>query len=110
MKLGTDDDPSQELLFFGQIHPGADPARGQNRSWGPLLQRTSSDWKVTATNRMHSNDLQASGKKCCFFLFYSEVKFLTRFNVFFELVIFVYINAVPIDLYAVKFFICINYV
>ena len=29
---------------------------------GPLLQRTSSsDWKATATNRMHSNDLEACG-------------------------------------------------
>ena len=26
--------PLQVLLFFGQIHPGADPGRGQNRSWG----------------------------------------------------------------------------
>ena len=33
---------------------------------GPLLQRTSSsDWKATATNQMHSSDL---GKKCCYFL------------------------------------------
>ena len=28
---------------------------------GPLLQQTSSDWKATATNRMHSNDLEACG-------------------------------------------------
>ena len=47
---------------------------------GPLLQETSSsDQKATATNRMHSNDLEACGKKCCYFWFHSEVKFLTRF-------------------------------
>ena len=35
---------------------------------GPLLQKTSySDWKATATNRMHSNDLEACGMKCCCF-------------------------------------------
>ena len=27
-------DPLQVLLFFGQIRPGADPGRGQNRSRG----------------------------------------------------------------------------
>ena len=47
---------------------------------GPLLQRTSSsELKATATNRIHSNDLEACGVKCCYFLFHSEVKFLTRF-------------------------------
>ena len=46
---------------------------------GPLLQESSSDRKATATNRMDSNDLEACGKKCCYFWFHSEVKFLTRF-------------------------------
>ena len=71
------------LLFFGQIRPGVDPGQGKNRSpGGPLLQRTSSsDLKATATNQIpvHSNDLEACGMKCCYFLFHSEVKFLTRF-------------------------------
>ena len=73
--------PLQVLLFFGQIRSGADPGRGKNRSWwGPLLQETSSsDRKATATNRMHSSDLETCGKKCCYFWFHSEVKFLTRF-------------------------------
>ena len=49
------------LLFFGQIRPGHK---------GPLLQETSSsDWKATATNRMHSNDLEACGKKHFYFWF-----------------------------------------
>ena len=36
-------------------------------------------------NRMHSNALEACGKKCCYFWFHSEVKFLKRFyyHVFF---------------------------
>ena len=43
---------------------------------GGLLQETaSSDWKATATNQMYSNDLEACGMKCCYFLFHSEVNF-----------------------------------
>ena len=35
---------------------------------GPLLPQTSSsDLKATATNLMHSNDVQACKMKCCFF-------------------------------------------
>ena len=73
------------LLFFGQIRPGADPGRAKIGHGRSLLQDASSDRKATATNRMHSNDLQACGKKCCyyyFFLFHSEVKFLKRFTCF----------------------------
>ena len=40
---------------------------------------SSSDRKVTATNRMHSNDLEACGKKCRYFWFHSEAKFMTCF-------------------------------
>ena len=47
---------------------------------GTLLQETSSsDQKATGTNRIHSNDLEACGKKCCHIWFHSEVKFLTSF-------------------------------
>ena len=42
---------------------------------------------------MDSNDLEACGRKCCYFWFHSEVKFLTRFDVFLDLVIFAYFNA-----------------
>ena len=62
------------LLFFGQIRPGADPGRAEIGHGGPLLQRTSSsERKATASNRMHSSDLEAFGKKCCYFWFHSEV-------------------------------------
>ena len=63
-----------------------DPSRGGSRAGqkqvtgGPLLQETSSsDRKATATNRMHSSDLETFAKKCCYFWFHSKVKFLTRF-------------------------------
>ena len=58
-----------------------DPSRSGSRAWqkwvtrGLLLQRTSSDWKATATNRMHSNDLEACGMLYRCFWFHSEVKF-----------------------------------
>ena len=59
----------------GRIQGGAKLVTG-----GPLLQETSSsDRKATATNRMHSSDLEACGKKCCYFWFHFEVKCLTRF-------------------------------
>ena len=38
---------------------------GQYKSRGPLSKKYSLDRKATATNRMHSNDLEADGKKCC---------------------------------------------
>ena len=79
MKIGTQGS-LQVLLFFGQIRPGADPGWGKNRSRGSFLQETSSsDRKATAKNKMHSRDLEAYRKKCCYFSFHSEVKCLTRF-------------------------------
>ena len=42
------------VIIFGQIRPGVDPGRAENRSRGPLLQETSSsDQKATTTNRFH---------------------------------------------------------
>ena len=68
------------IRLFGKPLPGVDPGWGKNRSRGsPSLQCTSSDRKATATNRMHSNDLEACGKKCLYFWFYSEVKFFVPF-------------------------------
>ena len=65
----------------------ADPGRGNNRSRGvpffkKLLLQTG---RLQRTNRMHSSNLEACGKKCYYFWFHSEVKFLTRFDVFFGL-------------------------
>ena len=84
-KLGRD-----ELLMAPHMHydVSAISARGWIQGeaeighwgWGgPLLQETSSsDRKATATNRMHSNDLEACEMKCYFFFIHSEVKFLKR--------------------------------
>ena len=83
MKLGMD-----ELLmvsyrcccFSARSAEGGSRAGPNLVTGGPLHQRTSSsDRKATATNQMHSTYLQAFGKKCCYFLFHSEVKLLTRF-------------------------------
>ena len=91
----------------------SDPPRGRSRvgpkmvTGGPLLQETSSsDWKATATNQMDSNDLEACGKM---FIFGSIPKsnFWRVFDVFLDLVIFAYFNAISIDFYEVKGFICI---
>ena len=49
---------------------------------------------------MHSNDLKACGKKCCYFWFHSDVKFLTLFDVFLDLGIFAYFNATSIYFHA----------
>ena len=46
-----------------------------------------------------------------FFGFHSEVKFFDAFfDVFLDLVILVYFNAISIDFYVVKSFICLNFV
>ena len=83
MKLGRDEVlmvPYKCCCFSarsvqGWIQGGAKIGHG-----GPLLQEiSSSDRKATATNQMDSNDLEACGKKCCYFWFHSEVKFLTCF-------------------------------
>ena len=75
-----------------------------------LQEFSSSDQKATATNQIDSNDLEAFGKKCCYFWFHSEVKFLTRFDVFLGLVILAYFNVISINFYAVNCVICIYFV
>ena len=82
MKLGRDEVLMASYKFCcfsarspqGRIQGGVKIGHG-----GPLQETSSSDRKATATNRMHSSDLEACGKKCCYFWVHSEVKFLTRF-------------------------------
>ena len=108
--------PLQVLLFsvrsaqgqIRQIQGGAELGhRGSPSSKNFFFD---SDLKVTATNRMHSNDLEAYGKKCCYFWFHSEVKFLTRFDVFLDLDSLPYFNAISTGFYAVKWLIKIYFV
>ena len=67
------------VVFRADPHRGGSRA-GQNRPGGLLLQETTSlDRKATATNQMDSNHQEAFWKKCCYFWFHSEVKFLTGF-------------------------------
>ena len=82
MKLGMDEvlKVPYKCCCFSARSVRADPGRVKIGHEGPLLQETSSlDRKATATNRMHSGDLETRGKKCCYFWFHYEVKFLTRF-------------------------------
>ena len=89
MKLGRDEVlmvPYKCCCFSARSAQGWIQGGAKIGHRGPLLQETSSsDRKATATNRMHSNDLEACGKKCCYFWFHSEVKFLTRFRRLFGL-------------------------
>ena len=114
MKLGRDEVlmvPYKCCCFSARSAPGRIKGGAKIGHRGPLLQQTSSsDRKATSTNRMHSSDLEACGMKCCYFWFNSEVKFLTRFYVFFDLVIFANFNAISIDFYSVKCIICIYFV
>ena len=86
--------------FFGQIHPLVDLGRGQKGQRCPLLHKTFySDRKATATNRVHSNNIEACAKECSYFWFRSEVKFLTHFDDFLILSDFASFNAISIDVY-----------
>ena len=103
--------PLEVLLFFSQILQGWIQGGAKIGHGGPLLQETSSsDQKATATNWMHGNDLEACGKKCCYFWFHSEVKFLKRFWRLLDLVILPYFNAISLDFYALKCLIYIYFV
>ena len=90
----------------GRIQGGAKIGHG-----GPLLQETSSsDRKATSTNRIDSSDLETCGKKCCYFLFIPKSNFWRVFDVVLDLVKFALFNAISINFYAVKSFICIKLV
>ena len=81
MKLGRNEVlmvPYKCCCFSARSAQGRIQGGAKIGNRGPLLQETSSDRKATATYRMHSNDLEACGKKCCYFCFNSEVK-LTSF-------------------------------
>ena len=82
MKLGRDEVlmvPYKCCCFSARSAQGRIQGGTKIGHGGPLLQETSSsDRKATATNQMESNDLEACGKRGCYFWFHSEVKFLTR--------------------------------
>ena len=71
----------------GQIQGGVKIGHG-----GPFLQETSSsDRKATAINQMDSNDLEACGKKCCYFFLPFRSQILKRFWRLLDLVIFFHV-------------------
>ena len=83
MKLGRDEVlkvPYKFYYFSARSVQGRIQGCTKIGHGGPLLKQTSSsDWKATATNRMHSNNLETCEMICCYFWFHSEVKFLMRF-------------------------------
>ena len=72
MKLGKDEVlmvPYECCSFSARTAEGRIQGGEKIGHGGPLLQETSSsDRKATVTNRINSNDLEAYGKKCCYFL------------------------------------------
>ena len=96
--------PVQVLLFFGQIRPGADPGWGRNMSGVPF----SKELLLQTGRRQQQNEcisimlhLRRSVAIICFMQ-------KSIFDVFLDLVVLVYINAISIDIYAAMNFICIN--
>ena len=75
MKLDRDEVlivPYKCCCFSARSAQGQIKGRAKIGHGGPLLQETSpSDRKATETNQMHSNDLEACGKKCRYFWFHS---------------------------------------
>ena len=65
--------------MFRPYLPRGGSRAGQKEVTGvPILKKLFLAQKATATNPMHSNDLEACGMKLCCFWFHSDVKFLTR--------------------------------
>ena len=81
MKFGRDEIlmvPDKRCFVLGQVRQY--PGRAKIDHGAPLLQITL-DCKATATNGMHTNDLEACWKKYCYFWFHSEIRFLHVFDV-----------------------------
>ena len=81
MKLGND-----EVLIFLTIvivvrseSPRGGSRMGQKQVTGYVLHNTFSLYPSDTTKQLHSNNLEACGKKCCYFWFHSKIKFLTLF-------------------------------
>ena len=65
------------LLFHSRTVQGRIQGEAKKDHGVPFFKKLHG--KATVKNRIHSNNLEACGKKCCYFWFYSEVKFLTHF-------------------------------
>ena len=107
-KVGRDEVlmvPYKCCCFLARSIQGRIQGRAKIGHEGPLLQQTSSDLKATATNLMHSNDVEAFGMKCYYFLIPSRSPILHVFDV-----ILPYFYAISIDFYAVKCLIYIYFV
>ena len=104
--------PLQVLLFFGMIRTGADPGRGKNRSQGvPFFKKL-----LLQTRRLQQQTeciaviYKHVGRSVFIFGSIPKSNFWRVFDVFLDLVKFALFNAISIDFYAVKSFMCINFV
>ena len=83
MNVGRDEVliiPYKCCCFLARYAQGRVQGRANIGHGSPLLLESSPpDLKTTATNQMHSSDLEACGKKCCYFWFNSEVKIFDTF-------------------------------
>ena len=96
--------PLQVLLFFGQIRPGADPGRGQNRSVGvpffkKLLLQTGRLQQPTEFIAMIWKHV---GRSVVIFGSIPKSNVWRIWDVFLDLVILPYFNAISTGFYAVK--------
>ena len=104
--------PLQVLLFFGQIRPGVDPGRGQNRSRGgvPFFRKLLQTGRLQQQTECIAVIKKHVGRSVVIFGSIPKSNFWRVFDVFLDLVKFALFNAISIDFYAVKSFICINFV
>ena len=98
MKLGMSEVRKVPCMLKDIFARSAKGKGGSKIGNGCLFFNSCSDRNTTATNQMHSNDLAACGKKCCYFWIHSEI----NLYVFMDLVILPYFNAISLDFYAVK--------
>ena len=101
--------------IFSKLHPGAVPGQGSLPKIGQWGIPSPKDFFFRLEGysnkpNIYGRDLKAYGKKRYYFWFHSKVKFLTRLWRLFGLSHLVYFNAISIDLYVIRFFICISFV
>ena len=73
------------VVVFDQIQPLVDS--GGDKNWSKRVFFFNKLLLQTAADRMHSNDIEAFGKKCFNFCFHSKSSFITHFDIFWDFVI-----------------------
>ena len=100
------------VRLFGKPRPGVDPGWGKNRSMrgpcskGLLLQIGRLQLQSECIEMIYKH----VGRRVNIFGSIPKSNFWCYFDVFLDLVIFAYFNAISIDCYVVNCFICIYFV